>query len=175
MEKKNPLQHTDLTDNDRDRKKLEPEETSMELPEVRDIPGQEHVRPPSLGELADTTTSSDDEEGKGLLDDLNGDDEVTNDDSNVTNTERQLLDRSANETPGDEGASDLRRARLDSVDEDGDPLNERGFGFDKTGEDLDVPGAEDDDQFENSGAEDEENNAYSSDKNEDNDETLGIP
>ncbi|UYQ94076.1 hypothetical protein MKQ68_03095 [Chitinophaga horti] len=175
MEKKNPLQHTDLPDNDRDRKHLEPEETSIELPEVRDIPGQEHVHVPPLGELADTTASSADEEGEGLLDDLNGDENVTNDDSNVTNTERDLLDRAANETPGDEGASDLRRARLDSVDEDGDILNEKGFGFDNTGDDLDVPGQEDDDQFENAGAEDEENNAYSTDKNPDDDETLGIP
>jgi hypothetical protein len=35
---------------------------------VNDIPGQEHVHPPSLGELADVTISSDDEENI-----LNGD------------------------------------------------------------------------------------------------------
>jgi hypothetical protein len=174
MDKKNLLMHTDIQDSEKDQKKLAPEETSMELPEVKDIPGQEHVHVPPLGELADTTASSDDEEGAGLLDDLNGDDSVTNDDTNVTNTERTLLDRAANETPGDEGASDLRRARLDSVDEDGDILNEKGFGYDNTGVDLDVPGSEDDDTAEGAGNEDEENNAYTDDKNSD-DETIGIP
>ena len=61
----------DLTDPRRDQERLRPDEATIDMPEVRDIPGQEHVHVPPLGELADTTASSADEEGEGLLDDLN--------------------------------------------------------------------------------------------------------
>jgi len=59
----------DLKDSSRDEERLKPDETIMELPEVKDIPGQENIHPPALGELADTTISSADEEGEGLFDD----------------------------------------------------------------------------------------------------------
>ncbi len=64
---KNP-QEDDLTDSASDRERLKPEVTTIELPDVSDIPGQEHIHVPPVGELADTTISSDDEE-----DILNGD------------------------------------------------------------------------------------------------------
>jgi hypothetical protein len=41
---------------------LKPDEATLDLPEVKDIPGQEHVRPLPPGEMADTTISSSDEE-----------------------------------------------------------------------------------------------------------------
>jgi hypothetical protein len=41
----------------------------VDIPDVVDIPGQEHITPPPLGELADTTISSADEEGEGLWND----------------------------------------------------------------------------------------------------------
>jgi len=47
---------------------------------------------------------------------------------------------------------------LENTDEDGEPLNEA---IEQSGEDLDVPGAEDDDENEAIGEEDEENNLYS--------------
>lgn len=43
-------------------------------------------------------------------------------------------------------------------------LNEKDFNDDKTGSDLDIPGAELDDEREEVGSEDEENNYYSIDK-----------
>jgi hypothetical protein len=58
----------DLTDSSSDQERLKPEVTSINLPDVDDIPGQENIHVPPLGELADTTVSSDDEE-----DVLNGD------------------------------------------------------------------------------------------------------
>lgn len=61
----------DLTDPQRDRDRLKAEETTIDLPDVKDIPGQEFVHAPPLGMLADTTISSADEEGEGLF----GDDE----------------------------------------------------------------------------------------------------
>ena len=49
----------------------------------------------------------------------------------------------------------------DNTDKDGEPLNEASSSVDFTGEDLDVPGAELDDDNESIGEEDEENNSYS--------------
>ncbi|MEJ7674129.1 MAG: hypothetical protein WKF59_15900 [Chitinophagaceae bacterium] len=65
--------------------------------------------------------------------------------------------------------TNLRKASLDNEDDDGEPLNEEGFGEDVTGDDLDIPGSDADDANEEIGEEDEENNAYSaSDENNDN-------
>jgi hypothetical protein len=55
----------------------------------------------------------------------------------------------------------LHRASMDNRDLEGDLLNEKGFGRDRSGSDLDVPGSELDDTNENIGEEDEENNDYS--------------
>ena len=60
-------------------------------------------------------------------------------------------------------------ASMDNEDEDGEPLNQEGFGADVSGSDLDVSGADADDANEEIGEEDEENNIYSaSDENNDN-------
>lgn len=59
----------DIHDPARDEEKLRPGSAVMDLPEVKDIPGQENVHVPPLGELADITASSDDEEGRGIFDD----------------------------------------------------------------------------------------------------------
>jgi hypothetical protein len=67
----------DLPDNQHDLERLQPETAVLDLPEVKDIPGQEHIRVMPLGELADTTISSADEEGAGILDfDTATDDEL---------------------------------------------------------------------------------------------------
>ena len=132
---------------------MEPEETILDLPEVTDIPGQEHIRPMPLGELADTTISSAGEEGDHLFDD---DDEFS-DETNVTPEERELLRRSSESMASDDD-EDARKALVDNTDEDGTPLNEKA---NLSGRDLDVPGAGDDDEMEEIGEEDEENNSYS--------------
>lgn len=61
----------DLPDSERDQERLKPETTIINLPDVDDIPGQEHVHVPSLGELSDTTISSDDEEGSDVFGEKN--------------------------------------------------------------------------------------------------------
>ncbi|HEX6914062.1 MAG TPA: hypothetical protein VF145_02395 [Chitinophagaceae bacterium] len=58
---------SDLQDSPRDEARLQPDEATIDLPDVKDIPGQEFVHPPSLGELADTTIASDDEEGVSIF------------------------------------------------------------------------------------------------------------
>ncbi len=136
-------------------------ETTIDMPEVKDIPGQENVRPPRMREMEDTTASSADEEGEGILDELNsdegGDDELMDDNSNVSRIERDLLRKS--DRPATDEDEDLEDMKLDSTDDE-DPLNEGSNPMDM-GEDLDVPGAELDDDDEDLGEEDEENNAYS--------------
>jgi hypothetical protein len=148
------------------------DKSTIDMPEVRDIPGQEHIRPPRLGELADETASSSDEEGDQVLGPL---DQADNDGlrmegpSNVSREEREML-AAVDEEPGDDVT--LRSGLLDSTDQDGTPLNEKSFGErrndDLSADDLDVPGADADDQDEALGEEDEENNDYSiSDNNDD--------
>ncbi len=134
---------------------------TIDMPEVKDIPGQEHVKVPRIREMEDTTISSADEEGEGILDDLNTDDqqEITND-SNVSKTEKKLLKKSAAFRPNEE-TEDFEKMVLDERDDDGDLLNEASIRQDRNGEDLDVPGADLDDDNEDIGEEDEENNTYS--------------
>lgn len=148
------------------------EKNTIEMPEVSDIPGQEHVRPPRLGEMADETASSADEEGDDVLGPLDGreDDDLRMDRrSNVTREERAEL-AAAGRGDGEDQAT-LRTRLLDSTDDDGTPLNEKSFGEgpndDVSADDLDVPGADEDDRDEVPGEEDEENEDYSISENND--------
>ncbi|MEO6584110.1 MAG: hypothetical protein ABIO05_07285 [Ferruginibacter sp.] len=86
--------------------------------------------------------------------------DTNNTENDVTPEERSLLDESIeNSLTGD--SENLRRSALDNMDEDGELLNEGSMADDLSGEDLDVPGSEADDDAEAIGNEDEENNAYS--------------
>jgi hypothetical protein len=144
------------------------DKNTIDLPEVSDIPGQEHIRAPRLGELADSTASSDDEEGDDVLED--GDDDLRLDGrSNVSGQEKAMLG-SIDRRRDDSEDEPLRTGLLDSTDEDGTPLNEKSFGNelndDLSADDLDVPRESDDDIDE-----DEENEDYSlSDNNDDDDD-----
>jgi len=73
--------------------------------------------------------------------------------ADVSKDERELL----NDAFSSEEPKAVSKG-LDNVDEDGEPLNES---VDQSGEDLDIPGAEDDDENESIGEEDEENNLFS--------------
>jgi hypothetical protein len=79
--------------------------------------------------------------------------------SEISDEELALLDLS------DEGrdGQDILRAELDNIDDDGEPLNEA---VNFSGDDLDVPGSEQDDENEAFGEEDEENNLYSKPDND---------
>jgi hypothetical protein len=127
---------------------------TIDLPEVKDIPGQENLKPPRLGELADTTASSDDEEGDDILEQ----DDLLDPDSNVSRGERVALSRAAGSREIETEDDVINEAALDSTDDDGDPLNEGSFGADVSGDDLDIPDVDE---------EDEENSDCSTDKNDD--------
>ena len=63
--------NTDLPDNEHDIARMQPEEVILDLPDVNEIPGQEHIHVPRMKEMQDVTIASDDEEGVGIF----GDDE----------------------------------------------------------------------------------------------------
>ena len=151
---------------------LKKDKLSIDMPEVRDIPGQEHIRPPRIGEMADETASSADEEGDQTLRPMEGgeSDELTLDGPNNVSSEERALLGAADGEAGDDTV--LRSGLLDSTDGAGTPLNEKSFGEgrndDLSADDLDIPGADADDADEALGEEDEENNDYSiSDNNDD--------
>lgn len=148
----------DLPDNPQDKEKLKSETTIIDLPDVKDIPGQEFIHPMPMGELADTTISSDDEEGAGILDEEEND--VSDTEVNVTRTEKKVLQQADEDMPTTDDTN-LRDASMDNTDDEGTPLNEKGFGQDVSGADLDISGADADDANEDIGEEDEENNEYS--------------
>ena len=83
------------------------------------------------------------------------------DDTLITPAEKAMLDEILRKDPLSEDEIELDNAKLDNTDEDGDLLNEKSSAEDASGNDLDIPGSEDDDADEAIGEEDEENNGYS--------------
>lgn len=78
--------------------------------------------------------------------------------ADVTKEDLEMLDYADQ----DANEPQLQRASMDNTDADGDPLNEvNSLRSDVSGSDLDIPGAEEDDENESIGEEDEENNFYS--------------
>ena len=153
---------TDLADSKNDEQQMESEDIIMDMPEVKDIPGQENIKVPRMREMEDVTVSSDGEEGVGILDDLNSEEDeiLMDEETNVSKSEASLLRKSTEHSPNAE-RTDLKNITLDQTDNDGEKLNENNFSEDRFGEDLDVPGADLDDDEEETGNEDEENNLYS--------------
>jgi hypothetical protein len=152
----------DLQDSERDKERLQPDETTIELPDVKDIPGQEFVQVPPLGMLADTTISSADEEGEGLFEDDEEDetDIVMGTEADISREEKETLERGETYMPTRDEAY-LQQATMDNTDFEGEPLNERSFGDDVSGADLDTATAPEETNTEALGQGDEENKHYS--------------
>ncbi len=166
----------DLPDSPEDLKRLEGEETTIDLPDVKDIPGQEFVNAPSLGSLADTTASSDDEEGTSVFgDDVEEDDDdfIRGTEGDVRPDERRALADTTYMPTADENM--LRQARLDNTDFDNEALNEKGFGEELSGDDLDIPGNTDETETDALGQGDEENKLYSLGSDDNDNVTEGTP
>jgi hypothetical protein len=136
MTNKNYL-HNDIQDSPEDQEKLKPEETTLDLPELKDIPGA--VRSTKNASLlpGDTTISSSDEEGDDLLDDEDDLNEENNirDESNVSRTEKKMLRDSLD--PSYDTDFPVHSISLDRKDNEGDLLNESGMDRDLFGGDLD--------------------------------------
>jgi hypothetical protein len=156
---------------------MQAEEVTLDLPDVSDIPGQENIHVRGLGELADTTISSDDEEGVGIFGDDDADEDtdlVMGTDADVTEGERATLSRTDEDMPTVDD-NRLRVSELDNTDMEGDLLNEGSLATDVSGADLDTSGVDADDQMESIGEEDEENNNYSLGSDSNDNVTEGTP
>ena len=62
--------------------------------------------------------------------------------NDISKGERRRLDDTENNS-GENDDKSLTNASMDNADEDGEPLNEKGFGDNYSGGDLDVPGYND--------------------------------
>lgn len=167
----------DIHDSPQDEAKMKSEIITIDLPDVSDIPGQENIVIPRFGEMADTTISSDDEEGVGLFGDDDGDEDtdlVMGNDADVSATERDVLQQAEEDMPVEDDPL-LRQAELDKTDNDGELLNEGSLSTDVSGGDLDISGVDSDDPMEAIGEEDEENNAYSLGSDSNDNVTEGTP
>jgi len=150
----------DIHDTKKDTEKLQGDQGTINLPDARDIPGQEHIHVAPLGELADTTISSDDEEGVGVFED-DPDDEVQivmGSEADIPAEDKAVLETMDNLDVSEKDDRELMGSLPDSRDNEGDRLNERA---NVSGSDLDTSGIDEDDRNENIGEEDEENNQYS--------------
>jgi len=164
----------DLPDSNEDREKLQSGESFIDLPDVKDIPGQEFVNVPPAGTLGDTTISSADEEGMNVFDrDDDEDLRRTGDDADVSRNERRALEQIDYMPTTDE--DNLQNARMDNVDFQNEPLNERSFGEERSGKDLDVPGNTDETRTSSMGQGDEENKYYSLGSADNDNVTEGTP
>lgn len=152
----------DIRDSKEDQEKLKPDEATIELPDVKDIPGQEFVNAPPLGMMADTTISSADEEGEGLFEDDEEDetDIVMGTEADIPESDRIALERGDDYMPTHDEEL-LQKASMDSRDFEGEKLNERSFGEERSGSDLDIPGRNEDIDRTSPEKSDEENKHYS--------------
>jgi hypothetical protein len=127
--------------------------------------------------LADTTISSADEEGEGLFDDADLDDEdefIPGTEADVSADERRALQGADNYLPSEDD-SQLRRASMDNTDFEGDALNEQSFGAVRSGVDLDIPESVDETKTDALGQGDEENKYYSLGSDDNDNITEGTP
>ncbi|MDB5248885.1 MAG: hypothetical protein JWQ40_3279 [Segetibacter sp.] len=167
----------DIHDSPEDEEKMKSETFIIDLPDVSDIPGQENIVVPVIGEMADTTISSDDEEGVGLFDDDEGDEDtdlVMGNEADVSSTERTLLRRADEDMPLEDDPL-LRRAELDKTDNEGDLLNEGSLATSVSGADLDTATNEEDLDNDAMGQGDEENAHYSLGSDSNDNVTEGTP
>lgn len=161
--RKSPENHSrneDIHDSKRDSEKLQQDKASLDLPDTREIPGQEHIHVAPLGELADTTISSDDEEGIGVFEDDTDDETiiVMGSEDDIPKEDKAALETMDNMDVSEHDDAILVRGLPDDRDAEGDELNEK---INVSGSDLDTAIVDEDDADENIGEEDEENNQYS--------------
>jgi len=166
----------DIHDSPEDQEKMKNETVVIDLPDVSDIPGQENIVVPVIGEMADTTISSDDEEGVGLFGDDEGDEDtdlVMGNEADVTKTEQSLLERADEDMPEEDPL--LRSAGLDRTDSEGEVLNEGSLATDVGGGDLDTATNQEDPDNDAMGQGDEENAHFSLGSDSNDNVTEGTP
>lgn len=175
-----PSMPMSMDDSASDRERLKQETAAMQLPDVSDISGQEHITQAAIpGAMADSTPSSVDEERTSAQDENPGENDdaaiVMGTEADVSAEDLELLgDRNEDSDGGDDEMMD--KEGLDDTDFDGEALNEGRVDMDSTGYDLDMP-TDDEDRAPNpASAPDDEENDYFSLGSDDNDNlTEGTP
>lgn len=139
--------NTDLTDSERDKERLKPEETIIDLPDVADIPGQENVHVPDMHEMADTTISSDDEEGTNIFNEPNSKDltndrfgaaQQLNEDDLIIGDDEELEADIEEDEDDEELTDDDISVTDDSVDEDSDVSDDEKIALERTADNMDT-------------------------------------
>jgi hypothetical protein len=129
----------DISDSPEDQAKLKGDEATLDLPELKDIPGAGRSGKNDSLLPRDTTISSADEEGDEILD---GDDDLGG--SNVSPLEKKLLRDSFD--PSYDNDLPANTFSLDSSDNEGENLEEKSQDKDLFGEDLDDDLVEEEDE-----------------------------
>jgi hypothetical protein len=130
--------HEDISDSPEDQEKLKGENATLNLPEIKDIPGAARSGKNSGSMPGDTTFSSADEEG----DELFRDEDTEG--SNVSSLDKQLLRNSFN--PSYDSDLPVDSLSLDSGDNEGELLEEGSQAKDLFGKDLDDDLIEEEDE-----------------------------
>jgi hypothetical protein len=145
MTNKNYL-HDDIQDSPEDQEKLKPDHGTLNLPELKDIPGASRLAKNASLLPGDTTISSSDEEADDLLDDDDelGEENNMRDETNVSHVEKKLLRDSLD--PSYDTDLPVHSISLDRKDNEGAILNESGMDRDLFGEDLDDNLVEEEDE-----------------------------
>lgn len=143
MKKNSNIKNIELKDSAEDKKHLQGDEATLDLPDVGDIPGQENRKKTSVtSPSSDTTISSADEEGNDIFDDE--EDIVTDKKTNVGSLERKLLDDAYDPISSD--SEPIDQISLDDKDNEGEMLNEDSMDKDLFGKDLDTDIEEEEDE-----------------------------
>ena len=136
---------TDLQDSEKDQQKLKQDKAIIDLPDVKDIPGQENVHVPELREMADTTISSDDEEGTGLFgeDDANYSSERLPvgeelDENDLVIGDDEELEADLDEEENEDSDEDDIDITDDSVSTDSDVTEDEKIALERTASNMDT-------------------------------------
>jgi hypothetical protein len=130
--------HQDISDSPEDQEKLKSDKATLDLPELKDIPGATRSGKNASLYPGDISISSADEEGDDLLEGDGLDDE------NVSPLEKKLLRDSFD--PAYDIDLPISQISLDDADNEGDALEESGSAEDLFGKDLDSGLIEEEDE-----------------------------
>jgi hypothetical protein len=122
--------HDDLTDSPADQEKLKGDTGSLNLPELKDIPGSDRSRKTTAWTGESETFSSADEEGDELLEEENDPENA-----DVSPMEKKLLNSAFD--PSYDIDLPIGSLALDDSDNEGELLEEAGQNKDLFGSDLD--------------------------------------
>ncbi len=131
--------HDDISDSPEDQAKLKGDEGTLDLPEIKDIPGASRAVKNASLMPGDSTMSSADEEGDELLDD-----NAELEEGNVSPLEKKLLRESFD--PSYDVDLPVGSLSLDDRDNEGELLEEKGQDRDLFGKDLDDDLIEEEDE-----------------------------